>query len=112
MSLRIKRDDMVMVISGRDKGARGRVLAVMPKKGKAIVEGVRMIKKHQKARSQQQPGGIVEREAPIDLSNLMLCEPAGKGRAARFSTRVEKQGERKIKTRVLKLQDEGKEVTV
>jgi large subunit ribosomal protein L24 len=108
MSLRIKREDTVMVISGRYKGARGRVLAVMPDKGKAIVEGVKVIRKHQKARSQKEQGGIIEKEAPIDLSNLMLCEGGSQGRAARFSTRLDEKGN---KTRVLKLGGQGKQVT-
>jgi large subunit ribosomal protein L24 len=109
MSLRIKRDDMVLVLAGRDKGARGKVLSVDPKKGTAIVEGVNIIKKHQKARSQEQPGGIMEREAPLPLCKLMLVEPAGKGRAARFDVKVDEKGN---KTRVLKIRDENKEITV
>ena len=109
MSLRIKRDDTVLVLSGKDKGARGRVLSVDPKKGTAIVEGVNIIKKHQKARSQEQPGGILEREAPLPLCKLMLVEPGGKGRAARFGTKVDEQGN---KVRVLKIRDEAKEITV
>lgn len=109
MSLRIKRDDTVLVLSGRYKGTKGRVLMVDPKKGKALVEGVNMIKKHQKARSQNEPGGIIEREAPIVLSKLMLVEPGGKGRAARFATKNDAQGN---KIRVLKLRDEAKEITV
>ena len=109
MALHIKRDDMVLVISGRNKGARGRVLAVEPKKGTAIVEGINMIKKHQRARSQDKPGGIVEKEAPIQLSKLMLAEPAGKGRAARFGVRKDDKGN---KIRVLKIKGETKEVTV
>ena len=109
MALHIKRDDMVMVISGHSKGARGRVLAVLPKKGKAIVEGVNMIKKHQRARSQEKPGGIIEKEAPIQLSNLMLAEPAGKGRAARFSVKKDEKGN---KIRVLKIKGETKDVAV
>jgi large subunit ribosomal protein L24 len=111
MSLRIKKGDVVVVLSGRhqDKGARGRVLAVMPKKGVAIVEGVRMMKKHQKARSQQQPAGIIEKETPIPLCRLMLAEPGGQGRAARFATKVAADG---AKSRVLKLHGESKEITV
>jgi len=109
MSLRIKRDDTVLVISGRYKGVRGRVLAVMPTAGKAIVEGVALIKKHQKPRSQTDPGGIIEKEAPINMSNLMLCEGGARGRAGRFTTRVDDKAN---KLRVLKLGDEGKEVTV
>jgi large subunit ribosomal protein L24 len=104
MSLRIKRDDMVMVISGDDKGVRGRVLAINVAKGTAIVEGVRLIKKHQRARSQTEPGGINEKEAPIDISNLMLCEEGGQGRAARYGVQVDAQGN---KTRKLKLKDDA-----
>ena len=109
MSLSIKRDDMVLVLSGKYKGVRGRVLAVLPKKGSAIVEGVKMIKKHQKPRSQQDPGGIIEKEAPIDLSKLMLVESGAKGRAARYGIKVDEHGN---KIRVLKLRDSTKEVTV
>lgn len=109
MSLRIKRDDTVVVLSGRDKGARGRVLSVDPVKGTALVEGVKIVKKHQKARSQDKPGGIMEREAPIPLCKLMLAESGGKGRAARFATKIDAQGN---KVRVLKIKGETKEITV
>ena len=109
MSLRIKHGDTVVVLSGKDKGARGRILSVEPKKGMAIVEGVNIIKKHQKARSQDKPGGIMEREAPLPLCKLMLCESGGKGRAARFGVKVDAAGN---KTRVLKIRDEAKEITV
>lgn len=107
MSLRIKRDDTVVVITGKNKGARGRVMAVQPKKGTAIVEGINIIKKHERARSQEQPGGIIEREAPIALSKLMLVEPAGQARPARFGVKVDAEGN---KVRVLKIK--GEEVTV
>ena len=109
MSLRIKRDDTVVVLSGSYKGVRGRVLNVDPQKGTAIVEGVNMVKKHQKARSQNDPGGIIEREAPIGLAKLMLAEAGPKGRAARFATKTDEHGQ---KVRVLKLKGEAKEITV
>jgi large subunit ribosomal protein L24 len=109
MALRIKRDDMVLVISGRYKGASGRVLAVYPGKNMALVEGVNVVKKHQKARSQQEQGGIMEREAPIQMSKLMLTEPGGRGRAARWRVDRDEQGN---KVRVLKLKGEGKEVVL
>lgn len=109
MSLRIKKDDMVLVISGRYKGARGRVLSVDPKAAKAIVEGVNIVKKHQRARSQEQPGGIMEQEAPIALCKLMLVEEGGQGRSARFATKIDANG---AKVRVLKIKGEAKEVTV
>jgi large subunit ribosomal protein L24 len=112
MSLRIKKGDTVLVISGdptRSKGLRGQVLAVFPKKGTAIVEGVNVRKKHMKARSQAQPGGIIDREMPIPLSKLMLAESGGKGRAARFSIKTDEKG---AKVRVLKIKNEPKEITV
>lgn len=115
MSLSIKKDDMVIVLSGDDKGVRGRVLSVDRKRGKAIVEGVNIIKKHQKARSQTEPGGILEQEAPIALCKLMLLEPSGLGsnvetlRAARFGVKIDTNG---AKSRVLKIRNEPKEITV
>ncbi|HOE97230.1 MAG TPA: 50S ribosomal protein L24 [Candidatus Sumerlaeota bacterium] len=109
MALRIKRDDLVLVISGAFKGARGRVLAVDTARQRAIVEGVNRVKKHQKARGQQDAGGIIEKEAPIHMSNLMLVETGGRGRAARFRVKTDEHGN---KQRVLKLRGESKEVTV
>lgn len=90
MSLRIKSGDTVMVISGRDKGARGRVLAFYPKADRALVEGVNMIKRHTKPRGQQQ-GGIIEKESPIHVSNLMLVDPKT-NIASRFSSPVDEKG--------------------
>ena len=63
MALGIRKDDTVLVLSGKNRGAVGRVLAVFPKKNRVLVEGVNMVKKHMRARSQQQPGGIIEKEA-------------------------------------------------
>jgi large subunit ribosomal protein L24 len=80
MSLRIKKDDKVKVIAGKDKGTVSKVLAVLPDENRAIVENVNMVKKHTRARSQQQQGGILEREASIHLSNLMIyCDSCKKG---------------------------------
>ena len=113
MSLGIKHDDMVMVIAGKDKGAVGRVLAVLPKKDAAIVEHVNMVKRHQKPRSETDRGGIIEKEAPIALCKLMLADPGSirgeQPRAARFATKVDEKGR---KSRVLKLRGESKEITV
>jgi large subunit ribosomal protein L24 len=77
MSFRIKRDDLVEVIAGRDKGLRGKVLAVYPAKQRVIVEGINLVKRHQRVRqtSSGQEGGIIEREAPLHLSNVMLVDP-------------------------------------
>lgn len=74
MNKRIKRGDEVVVISGSNKGQRGRILQVLPKKGRVLVEGVNMQKKHQKPQSEGDEGGIIEREAAFDSSNVMLAE--------------------------------------
>ena len=74
---KIKKNDQVQVIAGKDRGAQAKVLRVMPRQGKAIVERVNIIKKHTRANPQQQvQGGILEREAPIHLSKLMVICPA------------------------------------
>jgi len=77
--VKIKKGDEVVVTVGRSRGARGRVLRVYPNDGTAIVERINMVKKHTRANPQQQvQGGIVEREAPIQLSNLrLICPESG-----------------------------------
>jgi len=73
----IKKNDQVAVLTGRDRGKRGRVLRVMPSKGRVIVEGVNMIKRHTRANPQRNvKGGIVEREASVHASNVQLVCPA------------------------------------
>ena len=72
MSLRIKREDRVLVLSGKYKGATGKVLHVIPSTRKAIVENVQFITQHKRSRDPQKPGGRMTREAPISLSKLML----------------------------------------
>lgn len=77
--LHIKKGDMVIVIAGNDKTKQGRVLEVFPKKDKAIVEGVNIISKHTKPNSENPQGGIIKKEAPIHISNLMIvCPETGK----------------------------------
>jgi large subunit ribosomal protein L24 len=73
--MKIKRDDTVLVISGNDKGKRGRVLRVLPERDRIIVEGVRMMKKHTKPTQRDPQGGIIEREASMHVSNVMLVDP-------------------------------------
>jgi len=75
MTARIRKGDRVEVITGAEKGKRGEVLRVLPKENRAVVQGVRMATKHTKPTGMGQPGGIVEVEAPIHLSNLMLVDP-------------------------------------
>jgi large subunit ribosomal protein L24 len=74
--LHIKKGDTVMVITGESKGQKGRVLEVDRKKDKAIVEGVNMVSKHTKPNSKAPQGGIVKKESPVHLSNLMLLDPS------------------------------------
>ena len=71
MKTHIKTGDTVVVISGSHKGKSGKVLQIVKGKNRAIVEGLNMVKRHQKATSQEDPGGIIEREASLHVSNLM-----------------------------------------
>jgi large subunit ribosomal protein L24 len=73
--MKIVKNDIVKVVSGNHKGKVGRVLKVFPKSNRIIVEKVNLIKKHTKPRSDTQPGGILEKEAPIHISNVMLVCP-------------------------------------
>ena len=75
MAAKIKKGDLVEVISGKDKGKRGKVLRVMPKEGKVIVEGVNMIKRHQRPNPRMKEGGIIEKEGPVYASKVMLVCP-------------------------------------
>jgi len=78
MAAKIKREDFVYVIAGKDKGRKGKVLQVIPKKERVIVEGVNIVKRHQKP-TQTTAGGIIEKPAPIHVSNVMLvCPKCGK----------------------------------
>ncbi len=76
--MHIRKNDTVVVITGKYKGRRGRVLRVYPEKQRVLVEGVNMIKRHTRPSQTNQKGGIVEREAPIHVSNVMAwCDAAG-----------------------------------
>lgn len=71
---RIRKNDEVIVIAGKDKGRRGRVIKIFPKANRVVVEGANMVKRHQRAGAGSQQSGIIEREAPIHASNVMpLC---------------------------------------
>jgi large subunit ribosomal protein L24 len=76
MAARIKKGDKVLVISGASKGARGEVLRVLPKEERAVVQGVAVAKRHTKPKGMGQPGGIVEQEAAVHMSNLALIDPS------------------------------------
>jgi large subunit ribosomal protein L24 len=90
----IKKNDNVLIIAGRDRGKRGRVLSVHPDKGRVVVEGVNVIKRHTKANPQKNvKGGIVEREAPLAASNVQLVCPEC-GTAARVGRKLQDDGRR------------------
>lgn len=103
-SMKVKKGDTVLVLSGKDKGARGKVIAAYPETQKVLVEGVGRIKKHTRISTNQrgaQQGGIVTQEAPIHVSNVMVVGPENKptrigyrtdedGRKVRFSRRTGK----------------------
>ncbi|MCE8164511.1 50S ribosomal protein L24 [Porphyromonas gingivalis] len=89
--LHIKKGDTVMVISGEDKGHSGRVLEVLVKEQRAIVEGLNMIKKHAKPSAKNPQGGIISMEAPIHISNLNVVDPKT-GKATRIGRRLNENG--------------------
>jgi large subunit ribosomal protein L24 len=75
----IKKNDLVMVTTGKEEGKSGRVLRVLPEKGKVLVEKINFVKRHSRPHGQQRRGGIVEKEAPLHISNVMLlCEKCNK----------------------------------
>nr|WP_291490445.1 50S ribosomal protein L24 [Desulfurella sp.] len=74
MKTKLKKGDLVKVIAGKDKGKTGKIISFVPKNNRVIVEGIKIIKKHEKA-TQTSKGGIIEKEAPIDISNVMLVCP-------------------------------------
>lgn len=75
MGLSIKKNDTVLVITGKEKGKRGRVLSVYPLKDQLLIEKINMIKKHMKPSRKYTQGGIIEKEAPLHISNVMLICP-------------------------------------
>ena len=93
MALRIRRDDEVVVISGKDRGKTGRVLRVDTKKDRVYVEGLNIVKRHSRPRpGTTEPGGVLEKEGPIHISNVSLVDPRD-GRPTRVRTE-ERDGRR------------------
>jgi large subunit ribosomal protein L24 len=85
--LNIKKGDTVFVITGESKGQKGRVLEVDRNKERAIVEGVNLVSKHTKPNAKSPQGGILKKEAPVHLSNLMIVDPAS-GKPTRVGRRI------------------------
>ena len=98
-AMRIRKDDTVVVTSGKDRGKTGRVLRTEPRKERLYVEGLNIVKRHQRPRSVKdtqksaQAGGIIEREGPIDVSNVMLLDPTD-NKPTRVGVRVTEGGKR------------------
>ena len=94
MGINIKKNDTVMVISGKERGKSGRVFRVMPGEGKVLVEKLNIIKRHTRPSATNRQGGIIEKEAPIHTSNVALyCERCARG------VRVKVEGRGKTRTR-------------
>ena len=94
--MKLKKGDNVVVIAGKDKGSEGEVVRVMPSKNQVIVNGINRAKKHTKPNRVQQQGGIIDRDMPIDASNVMLVH---KGKPTRVGYKIQNDG---TKVRVAK----------
>lgn len=91
-SLKIKKGDHVVVLTGRDKGKRGEVIEVRPKENRALVRGVNVVRRHQRQTASQE-GGIISKEAPIQISNLALEDPKD-GKPTRVGFRILDDGKK------------------
>ena len=89
--LKIKKGDTVFVLSGEDRGRQGRVLEVLPKKERAIVEGINIVSKSAKPSAKHPQGGIIKMEAPLHISNLSLIDPKS-GKPTRVGFRKDEKG--------------------
>lgn len=91
--MKIKKEDNVLVISGKDRGKKGKVRKSLPRENRIVIEGVNMIKRHARARGQARQAGIIEREAPMDVSDVMLiCNKCNK--PARVGYRILDDGKK------------------
>jgi large subunit ribosomal protein L24 len=107
MKMSIKKNDLVKVIAGDDKGKEGRVIEVLSKESRLVVEGINIHKRHMRKSPANPEGGILEREFPIAISNVMLVDPDSK-KATRIRTeRTEKDGKVQVKRIAVK---SGKEI--
>lgn len=118
-TLKVRKDDTVQIIKGKDAGKRGRVVEVRPSANRVVVENLNMIKRHQRPRPlananrmggpQIIPGGIVERPAPLDVSNVMVVCPTCK-RPTRVGTVIKTIKDKNVRIRVCKHADCGQEI--
>jgi large subunit ribosomal protein L24 len=100
MAAKIRKGDKVIVLTGRDKGRTGEVLAVHPAEDRALVRGIAMVKRHQRQTAQQE-GGIISKESPVHLSNLALADPKD-GKPTRVGFKFVGEGSDRKKVRVAK----------
>jgi large subunit ribosomal protein L24 len=96
--MHVKTGDEVLVIAGKDKGRRGKIKRSIPSAGRVVVEGLNIAKRHMKARGPGKPGGIIDIEAPLDISNVMLICPSC-GRASRTGHRFLEETDHKGRQR-------------
>ena len=96
---RIKRDDQILVLTGKERGKRGQVREVLQAKDRVVVQGLNMVKRHQKQRTEREPAGIIAKEASIHVSNVkLICKACQKPTRATFRIRTDG-----VKVRVCKL---------
>ncbi|HWC45729.1 MAG TPA: 50S ribosomal protein L24 [Casimicrobiaceae bacterium] len=117
--MKVRKDDTVQVIKGKDAGKRGRVIEVSPRDNRVVVENLNMIKRHQRPRPLQNanrmggpqiiPGGIIERPAPLHVSNVMVVCPTCK-RPTRVGTVIKDYKDKHVRVRVCKHPDCGQEI--
>ena len=91
--MNFKKGDKVNVIAGKDKGKSGKILHVLRNENKVVVEGINVVKKHQKPNAMNQTGGIVEIEHPIHISNIMIADPKT-GKSTRIGHEIDKNGKK------------------
>lgn len=102
---KIKKNDLVLVIAGNDRGKRGKVLKVFPEKHRIVVEGVNFVKRHQRPTQKNPQGGIITREGSVHVSNVMLVDPKS-GKPTRVGRKVLTGGERHQRVRYAKVSNE------
>lgn len=93
--MKIKKGDTVLIISGKDRGRKGKVLEVFPQDGRLVVEGINLVKKHRRPRQEKEKGQVIELAKPIDASNVKIVCPKC-GRASRLGYRLTKEGKYRI----------------
>ena len=91
MALKIRKGDRVVVLKGKDRGKEGTVMRVLPSAGKVIVDGVNVAKKHQKPTKSTMQGGIIDKDMPIDVSNVAIVSPKD-GKATRVGYKIDDDG--------------------